>query len=106
MRETIKDFVSCLESLKIAINDAGGNAPSLTALKDMKALDLIDLISTNSIEFLHIDDGINGEARLTHSEKDKSISSNEVNINFKGSPPTQAEMIKAIKKAVNEMDNL
>jgi len=51
MREEIQEFVECKESLDLAIVEAGGVPLGMSTLKEMNALDLIDLISTNMIRF-------------------------------------------------------
>ena len=51
MRASTAKFVECKQSLDSAMTKAGGAVISCTGLEGTTALDLIDLICTNEIEF-------------------------------------------------------
>ena len=54
MKKSVEEFLKCIGSLHIACNKAGGNAPSLPDLKTMSALELIDIVSSNEIQFTYL----------------------------------------------------
>lgn len=56
MKKPVADFINCINSLNNSCAEAGGNAPDLSALDSMSALELIDHISSNAIRFEYIGD--------------------------------------------------